>query len=376
LPPLTNKHSTPPRILVRGANWLGDAVMTTPALLRLREAFPGSEIALLTHTKLAKLWLGHPAIDQVIEFAAGESVFAAGRKLRARNFDLALILPNSPRSALEAWRAGIPRRVGLARPWRNWFLTQAIPPRAGQVEMRKRSANEIRQLLADERKPQPPALPAAAHHIHHYLHLVAALGGNPAPIAPMIVVSSEELAGIRQRINATDQPVVGLNPGAEYGPAKRWPIERFIAAAAEIQNRTACLILLLGGQGDVEITRQIAAALPGNSVNLAGVTNLRELCAALKACRVVITNDTGPMHLAAAVGAPVVAIFGSTSPELTAPGLPGDPRHCLLTASVPCSPCFLRECPVDFRCMKEIAIEHAVAAVKAILNKSNDCHWR
>src|SRR5271169_1699804 len=129
----------PRRILVRGTNWLGDAVMTTPALLRLRQKFPGAHIALLAPEKLRDLWLQHPAVNETITFSAGENVFAVAGKLRAGKFDLALVLPNSPRSALEVFLAGIPKRVGYARPWRNFFLTQAVAPRADAVKMRKRT---------------------------------------------------------------------------------------------------------------------------------------------------------------------------------------------------------------------------------------------
>jgi heptosyltransferase-2 len=176
------------------------------------------------------------------------------------------------------------------------------------------------------------------------------------------------LAAIQQRIG-TSRPLVGLVPGAEYGPAKRWPADRFIAPAREIQNQSQCAFLLLGGKGDREIANSIAAALAGDVVNLAGATTLRELCAALKTCRVVITNDTGPMHVAAAVGTPVVAFFGSTSPSLTSPGLPGDPRHCLLQTAVPCSPCFRRTCPIDLRCLDGITVAQAVAAALKVLKE-------
>jgi len=125
----------PPRILIRGTNWLGDAVMTTPALLRLREKFPNSRIALLTPDKLRELWTHHPAVNETISFSGGENVLAVGKKIRADKFDLALVLPNSPRSAIEPWLAGIPQRIGCARPWRNFFLTQAVAPRAEAVKM-------------------------------------------------------------------------------------------------------------------------------------------------------------------------------------------------------------------------------------------------
>jgi heptosyltransferase-2 len=370
----------PRRILVRGVNWLGDAVMTTPALLRLREKFPGAHIGLLTPDKLADLWKSHPAIDQVISFAAGENVISASKKLRAGKFDFAMVLPNSPRSALEVFLAGIPQRIGYARPWRNFFLTQPIAARADAVKMRKRTVTEIQKLVGASQgsagvppaKLSPaaggtPALLSSAHQTHEYRHLAAALGANPEPLAPQLFVAPEEIEAAKKKFGLENisQPVFGLNPGAEYGPAKRWPVERFIAAAQEIQRRTNCVWISFGGKNDQAAVAQIQSAI-GNrqsAINLAGQTSLRELMCVLKLCRVLLTNDTGPMHVAAALGTPVVVPFGSTSPELTGPGLPGDPRHFLLKSDAPCSPCFLRECPIDFRCMNGISVERVVEAV-------------
>ncbi|MGD0251757.1 MAG: lipopolysaccharide heptosyltransferase II [Verrucomicrobiota bacterium] len=360
-----------PRILIRGTNWLGDAVMTAPALARLREKFPDAHIALLTPEKLHDLWANHPAINETISFAPGEGIFTIGKKLRAGKFDLALVLPNSPRSAIETWRARIPQRVGHARPWRNFFLTQPVAPRADAMKMRKRSVAEIRMLISETPDARPQT-PNSAHQIHEHLHLVAALGANPGPIAPQLFVTPGEFETMREKfgLEKITNPIFGLNPGAEYGPAKRWPVERFVAAAREIQKRTNCVWILFGGRGDVEIVNQIASQLPSaNShlLNLAGKTSLRELMALLKFCRVLLTNDSGPMHVAAALGTPVVVPFGSTSPELTGPGLPGDPCHRLLKSDAPCSPCFLRECPIDFRCMNGITIERVVEAVLQVV---------
>ena len=347
--------------------------MTAPALLRLREKFPAARISLLAPEKLRELWARHPAVDEVISFAPGEGVFAVGRKLRAGNFDLALVLPNSPRSALEVFLARIPRRLGCARPWRNFFLTQAVPPRAGAVKMRKRTACEIRRMVAVEKignRKSEIGNGAASHQLREYLHLAAALGASAEPLAPQLFVAPEEIAAAKKKfgLEKIEGPVIGLNPGAEYGPAKRWPVEKFIAAAQEIQRRTNCVWLIFGGKADIELAARIASETLNpklNTQNLAGRTSLRELMALLKCCRVLLTNDTGPMHVAAALGAPVVVPFGSTSPELTGPGLPGDPRHRLLKSDAPCSPCFLRECPIDFRCMNGIAVERVVAAVLA-----------
>src|ERR1051325_872695 len=156
------------RILVRGVNWLGDAVMTTPALLRLRERFPAAHIALLTPAKLQDLWQRHDrTINETIAFAPGETIRSIQKKLKPKEFDLALVLPNSPRSALEVWFAGIPERVGYARPWRNLFLTNPVPHYPGRVRMQKRSVPEIQKLVAAGATARP-AIPAGAHQIHEY----------------------------------------------------------------------------------------------------------------------------------------------------------------------------------------------------------------
>src|ERR1017187_2388958 len=200
--PRRSEAKTGRRVLVRGTNWLGDAVMTTPALLRLREKFSDAHITLLTPEKLRDLWLAHPAVNEIVSLAPGENVFSVGRKLRAGNFDLALVLPNSPRSALEVWLAGIPQRIGYARPWRNFFLTSAVASRASAVRMHKRSVNEIKRLAdtADQsrtgvspvRAGGTPALLSNAHQLHEYLHLVAALGANPEPRPPQLLVMPRE----------------------------------------------------------------------------------------------------------------------------------------------------------------------------------------
>ncbi|MEI9864979.1 MAG: lipopolysaccharide heptosyltransferase II [Limisphaerales bacterium] len=365
----------PRRILVRGVNWLGDAVMTTPALLRLREKLPQAYIALLTPEKLCDLWLNHPAVDETISFATGEGVLSIGKKLRTGKFDLALVLPNSPRSAIEIYLAGIPQRVGYTRPWRSFFLTQNVSSRPDAVKMHKRTPQEIHRLIAEANSPivnrQSPIANTSAHQIYEYLHLAAALGANPEPLAPQLFVTPDEIEAAKKKfgLEKIPGPVFGLNPGAEYGPAKRWPVEKFIAAAKEIQRRTGCVWIVFGGKGDVGLTSEIATVINGPQFpiyNLAGKTSLRELMALLKLCCVLLTNDTGPMHAAAALGTPVVVPFGSTSPELTGPGLPGDTRHRLLKSDAPCSPCFLRECPIDFRCMNGIGVDRVVEAVLQI----------
>ena len=359
----------PRRLLVRGVNWLGDAVMTTPALLRLREAMPDTHITLLTPEKLKDLWRGHPAVDEALAVPADTKLWTLGALLRARRFDVALVLPNSPRSALEIWLARIPRRIGYARPWRNWLLTDLVAERPGRVKMHKRSNEEIRQLLT---RPAASAslLPASAHQIHDYLHLTAVLGARTKALPPQLAVSATDIASVAQKFGlAPGATWLGINPGAEYGPAKRWPPEFFVETAVAVQARTGCRCVVFGGRGDAALAADITQGLAAQSaaapppVNLAGQTSLRELCAALPLCRVLLTNDTGPMHVAAALGVPVVVPFGSTSPELTGPGLPGVGEHSFLRGGAPCAPCFRRECPVDFRCLKRLSPERVTSAL-------------
>lgn len=378
----------PGKVLVRGVNWLGDAVMTTPALSRLREHLPEAQISLLAPSWLAPIWEHHPAIDSILQSTPGEGPLRVGRRLRLQKFDLALVLPNSPRSALETWLAGIPRRIGYARRWRNWFLTERVAPRVHAVSMRKRSVREIRQRSMEGGLQVSPGVTfePAAHQIHEYLALIAALGGDPSPVPPNLVATPDEAKAVEVKFHLAaltrhGRPLIGLNPGAEYGPAKRWPIERFAAAARIIHTRTNAAFLIFGGRNDVPLAASLEAVLKTHSQgapnesfltqNVSGQTTLRELMALLTHCNLLLTNDTGPMHVAAALRTPVLALFGSTAPGLTGPGLPGGSMHRLLQKPTPCAPCFRRVCPIDFRCMTGLSVERvADAAVQALITQS------
>jgi heptosyltransferase-2 len=368
---------SPRHILVRGVNWLGDAVMTTPTVLRLRERFPDARITLLCPEKLRDLWTSHPAVDAVLTFAPGEGLMSVSRGLRGIRADLALILPNSLRSALEIWLAGIPRRVGSGRFPRTLCLTDRVVADPGTVRMRKRTEAEVRRLAGSPEAGnlRRNAYPTDSHQLHHYLRLAGHLGADPTPVPPRLRAGEAATRTMTLRLGdalASGTPLIGLNAGAEYGPAKRWPLDRFSEAARTIAARTPAHWILFGGRADIPLARELAGRLQGLPVTvLAGETSLAELMAALALCAVLVTNDTGPMHLAAALGVPVVVPFGSTSPELTGPGLPGDPRHHLLLGDAPCAPCFLRECPVDFRCMDAIPAGRVVSATLEILSRTS-----
>jgi len=365
----------PTNILIRGVNWLGDAVMTTPAIARLRERFPASRLSLLTPHDLADLWRHHPDLDEVVPFQSGDSPWRIGRRLRNQGYDCALVFPNSPRSALEVFLAGIPRRIGYRRPWRHLFLTEPVAPRPAEVPMRKRSTAEIQRLISLPHSTSPSEVPTQAHHLHQYLHLAGVLGADTTPCEPRLRVTEDESTLFRGKwLNTSPAPPhwLGLNPGAAYGPAKRWPEDRFVETATRAHKNTGCGCLITGGPGEKALAESIASALTRAGVspvvNLAGQTSLRQLCVALKACHALLTNDSGPMHLAAALETPVVAVFGSTSPDLTGPGRPDAPGpHVLLRHPTPCAPCFLRDCPIDLRCLHGVTPDNALDALLGVL---------
>jgi heptosyltransferase-2 len=323
--PKNSGRLAPFRILVRSSNWLGDAVMSAPAVRRLKRGRPDVRITVLTRSKLADFWHLMPEVDELITIDPGSSVFRVASKIRG-DFDVAILFPNSVRSAIETWLAGIPRRVGYRRPWRDFFLNQFIP---------------------EQSVPAP-----LQHQTAHYLRIMDRIGAN----------LDEKL---EQGNHRSGEPgLAGLCPGAEYGPAKRWT--EFGLAAKQLSERHGLHWLIFGTANEKPLAAEIMKGLPTNATDLTGRTTLLELTAQLRRCRVLLTNDTGTMHLAAFLGVPTVAIFGSTEPQLTGP-IGED--HVVIRHHVECSPCFLRECPLDFRCMKAVTVEEAVSAVERVLGK-------
>jgi heptosyltransferase-2 len=334
----------PFEILVRTPNWLGDACMALPAVRALKYGRPDARITVLTPSKLDDFWRAVPEVDAVIgkdEGGEKDSVLAVQRRVRAsgRSYDVAVLLVDSPRSALEVAGCGIPRIVGYRGRWRRRLLHQIVPP------------------------PKPGPL---RHHTHHFLDIAAHCGadlGDPRLLRP--------LGANRIERRAESGPLrVGLCPGAEYGPAKRWPAERFAATARLVSAANGAEWTLLGSPTDRPVGSEVENLLDGVSHrNLIGTTTLAGLMEELATLDLLLTNDTGTMHLAATLGVPVVAVFGSTEPAWTGPtGAP----HTVLRHHVPCSPCYLRECPLKtgrYRCFEAITPEAAAEAVLALLEK-------
>jgi ADP-heptose:LPS heptosyltransferase len=344
--------------------------MTTPALQRLREAKPQASITLLTPQKLAELWRHHPSVDAVLTFTRDESVFQIGRRLQKEGFDLALVLPNSPRSALEVFLARIPVRIGGAAPWRNFLLTRAIPPRPEAIAMRKRSAAEIRKLVRQTNPGSPARIPDAAHQVHHYLNLAAVLGASREPLTPRIYISESEIHAFKKRFNILPEPGerrpwFGMNPGAEYGPAKRWPVERFAQVAKHMATRGLPSVVAWGGQRERAWAEQIIAESGGTAI-LAPTTSLLELAALLRRARLFVGSDTGPLHLAAAVGTPCVAMFGASEGDACGPY---GSVHVVLQAAFDISAGRKRP-GADNWAMRQISAEHVAHACDRLLSQS------
>ena len=356
------------RILVRSTNWIGDSVMTMPALQRLREFAPDSHITLVCPGKLHDLWRHNPYIDEIIPFGHKTNVKA----LREREFDVAIIFPNSFRSAWECKRAHIPRRVGFAGHWRRFLLTDVV-----RQPRKERATCGIKSVAGRTFKVK--VFRSIRHQSLQYLDIIAHLGGNAEPVPPRIFLATQELPALNKFLRDDGRPVVALNAGAEYGPAKRWLPERFAEAAIRIAERTDCRWLIVGAPGDVPIAATIeqklrAAQLEEDTVvNVAGKTTLLDLCALLTFSKVLLTNDTGPMHIAAALGTPTVSVWGSTSPELTGPL---SDRSVVIRHPVECSPCFLPKCPIDFRCMNGVEVDAVVTAVLKQVVVTDKPYWQ
>jgi lipopolysaccharide heptosyltransferase II len=331
LPPhLSNQNRKPFRILIRSNNWLGDAVMSVPAVRAIKNGRPDAQVAIAAPAKIAPMWKLVPEVDAIISLPNDSLLSAVSLLKRRPAFEVAILFPNSLRVALESWLSGIPRRIGYHGHWRRWLLNQTVP---------------------EPRKPGPPE-----HHSLRFLRIAYECGAETSNI---------QQPTFEIQIADAHQPTkLALCAGAEYGPAKRWPPERFAEVAAKISAQSSAQWILFGTKKDAAIGEQIAAGIGDHCVNRIGHTTLDQLIGELRECRLVLTNDTGTMHLAALLGVPVVAIFGSTEPRLTGPL--GN-RHVILRHQVECSPCFLRECPIDFRCMKAVSAQEAADAVLSIL---------
>jgi heptosyltransferase-2 len=360
-------------LLVRGVNWIGDTVMTLPALRALRKALPEAKISLLVKPWVSAIFERDPNVDEIISYNdVHRSIFGKvklSRILNKKGFSCAILFQNALDAAFIAFLAGIKERAGYNRDGRGFLLTEAVKVPQKETNM---------------------------HQIYYYLNLLEQLGIDAKYSDPYIYLSLDERLSARNLLKEMKRPILGINPGAEYGSAKRWFPERFAEIANWFIKDTNGSAVIFGSKKEEDIAQRIeyfinqqqsekqskeqsAANIhqPFNSsrithhsfLNLAGKTSLRELISLISECDVFVTNDSGPLHISYAVGTPMVAIFGSTDPEVTGPpsGTVGN-RNLVITNKFSCSPCFERTCRNnDLRCMYAITSDDVYLGIKKVL---------
>ncbi|MGO9379844.1 MAG: lipopolysaccharide heptosyltransferase II [Dissulfurispiraceae bacterium] len=336
------KDTVKEKILIRGVNWIGDAVMTLPALRAIRKFYSQAHITLLVKPLVASLFENSADVDEVIiyeaEFQGLAGKLRLAKMLRKKRFSRAILLQNAFDAALIAFLARIPERIGYDRDRRGFLLTRPV-----------RYTNQDRDV----------------HHIFYYLNLLTAAGIHAAYSHPWLRMTLRERLDARAKLSEIKRPILGINPGATYGSSKRWLPERFAEVAGWFIRETGGSVVIFGGKGEVPIAEEIHKQISINKLLLAGKTSLRELMALVSECDVFVTNDSGPMHIAYALGTPLTAIFGSTSPELTGPVGEG---HAVIRTKIDCSPCFERTCDKDYiKCMFGITSEDVYDNIRRLL---------
>lgn len=336
-------------IAVRLTNWVGDCVMNTPFLHRTRELFPNARIVALGRRNVATILTPHPDVDEVwtIDDNSTSGFLSTARRLRALRADLGFVLPNSMKTAALLAAGGVRHRVGYARDARRLLLTHPVTLRPEDL---------------------------AVHEVRYYLRLLHFWGADAAEPPPIsLALTDEERAGARHWLQKADikpgQMIVGINPAALYGTAKRWLPDRFAAVGAHFVRTRGARVVVTGLPQEMDIAQLVCDAGGDGFVNAAGRMKLRELMAFLASIDLFVTNDSGAMHLAAALGTPLVAVFGSTDWVTTAPL--GD-RARIVRHDTPCAPCLLRHCPIDHRCMTAVQAADVITEAENLLRAGTE----
>ena len=327
------------KILVRATNWVGDAIIALPALRAVRSRFPEAEITILARSYVAAIYGNQQVADNMMVVDDKRGLVS---ELRAQKFDVALLLQNAFEAAWLAWRAGIPERIGYARDGRSLLLTKSVPvPKPGEIPL---------------------------HEQYYYLELLRRAGWlDSLPSQSFISLNVPEENRQRAAEFLLSNGVshhclrIAIGAGASYGSAKCWPPERFAELANRLQAQAQADVILFGTSAEAAVSSAIAAGMHRSPIDLTGKTAINDLPALLSQCHLFIGNDSGAMHVAAAVSLPVVAVFGPTDPFGTAPVTP---RCSVLQEKPYCSPCFLRRCPTDHRCMTRVTPDAVEAATR------------
>lgn len=324
-------------VLIRSVNWLGDAVMSLPAIRGIRKLHPDAKISILTKENVAELFKREKSIDEVLIYETGfKGKLITIKKLKEKRFQRAYLLQNAFDAAFLATLARIPERVGWSRDCRRLLLTHPVP-----------YGGEDRKI----------------HHIEYFFEIPKRFNPSLIPEYPWIALTFDERIEARERLNKIKRPILAVSPGAKYGNTKKWNSEKFIEIIKRFITSYGSVIIF-GHEGDGLIfTEEEYENFKNRVFDFTGKTSLSELISLLSQCDVLLCNDSGIMHLGYAVGLPLVAIFGSTSPELTGP-----PKFAgkLIKANVSCSPCFKNKCN-DIKCMNSIEVDEVWSAIEELI---------
>lgn len=348
---MTADRSEIKRILIRTTNWVGDVVMTLPALEALKNCFPESRISVLAKPWVAPLLEGHPLIDDIIILKDSKGtlyglkeIIRVSRKLKQMNFDTAILFQNAFEAALITFLAGIKKRVGYDTDHRSLLLTDPVPMKFN--------------LKKD-------------HQVGYYLDILKYLGCDCGVTDPKLYISkkSKSQAGILlDEIGVKEEDIVlGISPGAIFGPAKRWPPDRFASIGDRACEEWGARIIIFGSSSEKEICDSVSSKMHNRPINLCGKTGLGEALGVIERCDLFLTNDSGLMHAAGALKVPLVAIFGSTNPHATGPK---GSFSKIIWHEVECSPCLKQNCPTDFRCMLGIKPDEVWKTLNELKNRT------
>lgn len=328
------------KVLVRATNWIGDAVMTTPAVATIRKNLPDAEITLLAMGWVADVFASSPHVDKIILYDKKErhkgvtGKIRLGLELRKEKFDAAILLQNAFEAAFITLLANIPIRAGYTTDGRGLLLTHGVRKQPG----------------IDKK-----------HQVHYYQEMLQGLGFTPAPDKQELFIADDRRQAaesfLRDKNVAKEELLVGLNPGAAYGPAKRWPAGKYGELAGKLNHdHHNITVLVFGTEADQDAAQTISSSVdPQKIINLTGKTTLIQAMALIARCNCFVTNDSGLMHVAAALQIPLVAVFGSTNHITTAPF---SQKAIIVRKDLPCSPCMKTHCPLNhFQCMEKISVD-------------------
>ena len=342
------------RILVRATNWVGDMVMTLPALQAIRDNFPKSTVVVLAKSWVIPLIDNHPAVDGVLPLRKGKGYLSGGLEIikmagmiRSMKFDIAILFQNAFEAALLAYLGGVGIRIGYNTDHRTALLSHSV--------VRSKQILEV-------------------HQVEYYLSLLRAVGWDAKTGYPCLHIADRDRLAMDTLLTsngiAREDFLLGLSPGAMYGPAKRWPPERFAVIGDWASENWGAKIVVLGSRREYGICRSVIESMGYPALNMCGTTTLGEAMALIGRSNFIVSNDSGLMHVASALGRPMVALFGSTDPLATGP-LSRRAKIVKLN-DVDCAPCFKPVCPLDYRCLLGIEPERVWEEMENIRREAHE----